>query len=136
PRTRERTVLMDLDREYTMNEICIITRAAPARLMGLRNKGHLGVGADADIVIYTPHANKETMFSLPRTVIQAGRVIVENGDVRAPHDGKTLYVSPEYDPALEVDVAEWFEKYYSIRFRNYPIALDYLHRAEEIPCGD
>ncbi|MEK6237576.1 MAG: amidohydrolase family protein, partial [Planctomycetales bacterium] len=39
PRTRERTVLMDLDREYTMNEICIITRAAPARLMGLRNKG-------------------------------------------------------------------------------------------------
>ena len=65
--------LADLDREYTLNEIAIITRAGPARILGLKHKGHLGPGADADITIYTPHENKETMFELPRYVIKAGR---------------------------------------------------------------
>ena len=37
-----------LAREYTLNEIAIVTRAGPARLLGLAAKGHLGVGADAD----------------------------------------------------------------------------------------
>ena len=32
-----------LAREYTLNEIAIVTRAGPARLLGLRDKGHLGV---------------------------------------------------------------------------------------------
>ena len=31
-------------REYTLNEIAIITRAGPARLLGLPHKGHLGAG--------------------------------------------------------------------------------------------
>ncbi|MCI0464067.1 MAG: amidohydrolase family protein, partial [Gemmataceae bacterium] len=47
------TVLADkLDREYTLEEIAIVTRAGPARALGLKYKGHLGVGADADITIY------------------------------------------------------------------------------------
>ena len=46
----QRTVLLDdLDREYTLEEIAIVTRAGPARLLGLRDKGHLGAGADADV---------------------------------------------------------------------------------------
>src|ERR671933_2355649 len=45
----KRTVLLDdLDREYTLEEIAIITRAGPARLLGLRDKGHLRVGAEYD----------------------------------------------------------------------------------------
>ncbi|MEM6799443.1 MAG: formylmethanofuran dehydrogenase subunit A [Planctomycetota bacterium] len=48
---RERCQLADLDREYSLSEVAIITRAGPARLLGLTNKGHLGVGADADITI-------------------------------------------------------------------------------------
>ena len=31
--------------------VAVITRASPARLLGLKNKGHLGVGADADITL-------------------------------------------------------------------------------------
>src|SRR5262249_34869142 len=89
PQVRERSVLANLDREYTLNEICIITRAAPARILGLSNKGHLGPGADADITIYTPDANQETMFELPRYVIKAGEIIVDKGEIREPIDGKT-----------------------------------------------
>jgi formylmethanofuran dehydrogenase subunit A len=47
-----KTALPDLDREYTLNEIAIITRAGPAKALGLKHKGHLGPGADADITIY------------------------------------------------------------------------------------
>jgi len=55
--------------------------------------------------------------------------------VREPLTGKLLYVSPEYDTSIETDIAEWFEKYYSIRFRNYPVPLDYLHDREEVACA-
>src|SRR5262249_22027215 len=34
--------LGDLDREYTLADIATITRAAPARMLGLPSKGHLG----------------------------------------------------------------------------------------------
>ena len=134
PPVRERSSLADLDREYTLSEICIITRAGPARILGLKNKGHLGAGADADVTIYTPDANKETMFELPRYVIKAGQLIVEQGEIRDPVHGKTLHVAPDYDHDVETDIAEWFEKYYSIRFRNYPVTDDYLHEHETIAC--
>ena len=131
---RERTVLADLDRQYTLNEICIITRAGPARILGLKNKGHLGVGADGDVTIYTPHDNKEIMFELPRYVIKAGQIIVEEGDIRDPVMGTSLYVAPEYDIDVEEDIAAWFDEFYTIRFGNYPVTLDYLHEAQCIPC--
>lgn len=133
PLVRERSTLYDLDREYTLNDIAIITRAGPARILGLAEKGHLGIGADADITIYTPHEDKQQMFELPRIVIKSGRVIVEQGEIRDPLVGKTLHVNPAYDHDVETDIQTWFEKYYSIRWRNYPVDLSYLHESCVIP---
>ncbi len=135
PAVRERSQLADLKREYTLNEIAIITRAGPARILGLAHKGHLGPGADADITIYTPHENKETMFTLPRYVIKAGNILCEEGDIRQEHYGKLLHVAPGYDPAAESHIAQWFEDCYSIRFRNYPVGNEYIHAAEQVACG-
>lgn len=132
PLVRQRSTLGDLTREYTLNEIAIITRAGPARILGLKHKGHLGPGADADITIYTPHENKETMFELPRTVIKSGRVLVDQGEIRETLTGKTLHVEPDYDHAVEPDIQEWFEKYYSIRWRNYPVDAGYLQGSEVV----
>lgn len=113
--------LPDLDREYTLGEIATITRAAPAKILGLKKKGHLGPGADADITIYTPHENKQIMFELPRYVIKAGNVIVEQGDVRDSPRGYTLNVAPEYDHGREADIQDWFEGHYSVNWHNYPV---------------
>jgi formylmethanofuran dehydrogenase subunit A len=135
PAVRERCQLADLTREYTLGEICTITRAGPARILGLSHKGHLGPGADADITIYTPHENKETMFELPRYVIKAGEIIVEEGEVRGSPIGKTLHVSPDYDREIEKNISEWFEQYYSVRFCNYPVSGEYLHAPHEVACG-
>ena len=90
PRVRSVACLTDLDREYSLYEIAIITRAGPARMLGLTHKGHLGAGADADVTIYTPGADKKAMFELPRFVIKAGEVIVEQGEIRAVVYGPTM----------------------------------------------
>jgi formylmethanofuran dehydrogenase subunit A len=132
PEIMRRCRLADLDREYSLREICIITRSGPARILGLANKGHLGVGADADITIYSPHENKQLMFELPRYVIKSGQIVVEDGDVRAPLDGHTLYVEPTYDTGIERDIADWFDAFYSVRFRNYPVSDADVHRARKI----
>jgi len=132
---RDRCVLGDLDREYTLGEIAIITRAAPARMLGLDHKGHLGEGADADLTIYLPNEDIQRMFELPRYVIRGGEVIVEDGEIRGEYEGTLLHVAPEYDEAAVPDIQEWFEKYYTIRFRNYPVDEHYLRRHRVMPTG-
>ncbi len=128
PKIRERTALADLTREYSLGEICTITRAAPARILGLKQKGHLGVGADADITIYTHSDDPQAMFELPRYVIKAGEVIAEEGQIRRPVPGQRLYATPDYDRGCEGHIADWFERHYSIRFANYPVSEEYLPR--------
>ncbi|REJ70430.1 MAG: formylmethanofuran dehydrogenase subunit A [Planctomycetota bacterium] len=134
PAVRERCSFPDIDREYTLGEIAVITRAGPARILGLTNKGHLGVGADADITIYTPHENKEIMFEMPRIVIKGGELVVEDTELRYAPEGRTLHVNPGYDVGREGEIGEWFEKFYSVRFRNYPVSRDYLHDPVEVDC--
>ena len=131
-KVRERCTLADLDREYTLGEIAIITRAAPARMLGLEHKGHLGPGADADVTIYTPDKDIQRMFELPRYVVRRGEVIVEEGEIRATHEGKLLHVAPAYDEAALPDIKAWFEEYYTIQWRNYPVDEHYLGEHEVV----
>ena len=123
----KRTVLLDdLDREYTLEEIAIITRAGPARLLGLRDKGHLGVGADADITIYDDREDREEMFAAPRYVIKDGHAVVEDGELRATGPGRLLRVGAEYDPSIEPTLEALFEDRYSVRFSSYPVREPWL----------
>jgi len=130
---RARCTLPDLSREYTLNEIAIITRAAPARMLGLKNKGHLGPGADADITIYQPNVDIQRMFELPRYVVRAGVIVVDNGEIKESLNGKLFHVAPDYDLAALPDIKEWFENNYSIQFNNYPVGDEYLHEHEVVP---
>jgi formylmethanofuran dehydrogenase subunit A len=116
------TALPDgLDREYTLNEIAIITRAAPARRLGLRHKGHLGIGADADVTIYHHRANREEMFSIPRYVIKSGEVVVEDGELRRADDGLLLSSRAPYDPEVSEVLAPLFGERYTVAFEHYPV---------------
>lgn len=126
PRVLERSVLKDLDREYTLQEIAIITRASPAKILGLKHKGHLGIGADGDVAIYTPGVDKKAMFELPRMVIKAGVVVVEQGEIRAEMYGPTLHASAGFDEGEIPAIKKWFEAFYTIQFANYPVDEHYL----------
>jgi formylmethanofuran dehydrogenase subunit A len=132
PKAIAKTTLLDQDREYSLFEIAIITRAGPARLLGLNSKGHLGIGADADVTIYDKQEDKEEMFSNPRYVIKEGEVLVEDGHIRKETYGQTLFVAPRFDPAVEKEIREYFDKYYTIEFENYPVQDNYLPRPQEV----
>src|SRR4051794_13154255 len=137
PRVLQRSTLRDLDREYSLYEIAIITRAGPARMLGLPHKGHLGVGADADVTIYTTGQDKKAMFELPRFVLKGGEVIVEQGEVRLERFGHTLHVAPAYDGGVVPDIKKWFESFYTIQFANYPVDEHYLaHGGTQVECGN
>lgn len=123
-KVRARSGLGDITREYSLAEIAIITRAAPARMLGLTRKGHLGPGADGDVTIYAPDDDKERMFSLPRYLIKSGQVVLDDGELRRVPEGHALHVAPEFDPAVVPDIAAWFARDSSIQFANYPVSDD------------
>jgi formylmethanofuran dehydrogenase subunit A len=108
-------------REYTLNEIAIISRAAPARLLGLTHKGHLGAGADADITVYAAGTDAAQMFSTPRYVIKAGTLVVEEGQLRRAPKGRRHHVRPAYDGAVERDLRAFFDRYGTVSFDNYAV---------------
>lgn len=128
-----KTLLPDLEREYTLNEIAIITRAGPAKCLGLTNKGHLGEGADADITVYDDHEDKELMFNAPRYVLKSGVAIIANHEFCEDYIGRILHVAPDYDETIVDSVRPFFEDYYSIEFENYAVDDSYLHDHEVIP---
>ena len=114
------SALLDgLTREYTLGEIAIVTRAGPARLLGLSHKGHLGPGADADVTVYAPDADRAKMFAAPRYVIKAGAIVVEEGQLRRAPAGARLAVHPDYDTAVTKDVKRFFDDYATVAFENY-----------------
>ena len=122
PRLLAGSALSDgLEREYTMSEIAIVTRAAPARILGLRDNGHLGIGADADVTIYAANADRATMFSTPRYVVKRGELVVEEGELRRARTGRRLHVRPAFDARITRDLAGYFDRFGTVRFANYPI---------------
>ncbi|HEX6407309.1 MAG TPA: formylmethanofuran dehydrogenase subunit A [Gemmatimonadales bacterium] len=110
-----------LSREYTLNEIAIITRAGPARLLGLKHKGHLGVGADADVTVYSRDPDIARMFASPRFVLKGGTLIVEEAQLRRAPAGRRLRLAPGYDDSLIPDLRGYFESYSTVSFANYPV---------------
>jgi formylmethanofuran dehydrogenase subunit A len=108
-----------LSREYTLDEIAIVTRAGPARLLGLPRKGHLGVGADADVTVYARDADASKMFATPRYVVKGGTLVVEEGQLRRAPQGRRLHVRPEYDRSVEASIERFFDQHSTVSFRNY-----------------
>ena len=129
-RALQRTVLADLDREYSLAEIATITSAGPARALGMPGKGHLGPGADADVTIYHDNADREHMFGHPRYVLKGGEVVVEEGQIRKVVDGREFIVRPTFDQGVEEYLRPLFEEYYTVVFDNYPVELERLEGAD------
>ncbi len=133
-KTLKRMVLPELTREYTLPEIAIITSAGPARALGLTQKGHLGVGADADIAVYNSKSNHAEMFAYPRYVIKSGELIVEEGELRRSLNGRHYAVNPDYDPAIEDYLRRLFPQQYTVAFENYPVEIERIPGLQVQPC--
>jgi formylmethanofuran dehydrogenase subunit A len=134
PRALSRIVLPELDREYTLYEIAIITSAGPARALGLSNKGHLGVGADGDVAVYHDTKDAARMFAYPRYVLKGGEVVIEEGEIRKAVEGKGILSRPTYDPKVEEFIRPLFQQYYTMSFDNYPVEMERIEHPDIRPC--
>ncbi len=118
--------LKSLNREYSLYEIATMTRAGAAKLIGLHDRGHLGVGAGADITVYTEQADVEAMFSKPAYVFKDGELVVKDGVVTKVTWGKTHTAKPAFDLGVEKDLKQYFDKYHTIQCDNFKISDDEL----------
>lgn len=116
--------LPTLNREYSLYEIAILTRAGPARSLGLKDRGHLGPGASADITVYFDKADREAMFTKPELVFKNGELIVRDGKVVKVVQGATHVTRPEYDKAIEKPLKEYFDRYHTMRMENFKLSDD------------
>ena len=118
------STLASLDREYSLYEIAIMTRAGPARSLGLRDRGHLGAGACADITVYDDNPDREAMFATPEFVFKNGELIVRNGRIVKVVNGTTHVARPSYDKAIEKKIKPYFDAFHTMRMENYRLSDD------------
>ncbi|HZJ90036.1 MAG TPA: amidohydrolase family protein [Oscillospiraceae bacterium] len=93
-----RSCLKSIQREFSLSEIARLTRSGPASSLGLANKGQLGVGADADLVIYSDQIDREQMFREPLLIMKGGEPVGLN---QRWQQAASIWRSPvpEYDRA-------------------------------------
>lgn len=138
------TTLPSIDVEKSLYEVIHMTRSLPARVLGLENKGHLGVGADADIAIYNLNP-LETDFSnefekvykalkVSEFTIKGGEIIAKNGELVKEVYGRTFWVDARKNADLEIikpDLQNYFQ-YYSIQLSNYGVEERWLRKPERV----
>jgi formylmethanofuran dehydrogenase subunit A len=118
------SILPTITRQYTLDEVAIITRAGPARSLGLQDRGHLGVGACADITVYKDDADREAMFKTPELVFKNGELVVKNGKVVKVVHGATHVVRPHYDRAIEAPLEDYFSRFQTVAMENFKLPDD------------
>ncbi|MEM2147741.1 MAG: formylmethanofuran dehydrogenase subunit A [Candidatus Bathyarchaeia archaeon] len=138
PKARSRSLLQSIDRELDFSEIAIMTRAGQAKALGLNCKGHLGVGADADIAIY--NFNPETTdpsrkykavrraFKKAAYTIKNGQIVAKDGEVLRHVNGATFWLNVQTrEPAvLTAEMQRRFKEYWTVEYENYPVSENYL----------
>ena len=116
--------LTSLNREYSLYEIAIMTRAGAAKLIGLNDRGHLRVGAGADITVYTDQADREAMIAKPDYVFKDGELVVKDGKVVKVVWGTTHTTKPAFDIGVEKDLKDYFDRYHTMQLDNVKIHDD------------
>ncbi len=146
-RALRKSVLPSIDREYSLYDIAIVTRASPAKLLGVESfKGHLGIGADADVAIYDINPNEVDIsknydvfikaFSRAWMVIKSGEIVVKEGEVVKTVYGKTFYVKPEIPEDVEKNLMSYlepaFKQYYTVALDNFVIGKHEIRNPFEV----
>jgi len=144
-RARHKSLLPTIDREYTFYELAIATRAGQAKSLGLKDKGHLGVGADADIAIYNVNPEEvdpsrqykrvRKAFKNAEYTIKDGQIVVKQGEIVKSVDGRIFWVKPELSSSrMEISpkLKESFEDYYTVQYENYIVPEHHLANSHPI----
>lgn len=134
---RQASRLATLERELSYAEIATITRAGPARLLGLTDRGHLSPGAVADVAVYRDQADKTAMFARADLVFKDGVLVLRDGTVVDVSWGKALHVDPAFDTVIERRLNNFYDRYYGLDPAIFGVPDDIAGRPDrfaEVPC--
>jgi formylmethanofuran dehydrogenase subunit A len=143
-KAQKKSLLPSLNRELSLYELAIVTRAGQAKALGLKSKGHLGVGADADVAIYNVNPEKIDIARKYKTVrrafgnaaytIKDGKVVVKDGEIIQHAEGRTIWLDVQTSEQLKVDdeIKRKFKEYWTVEFENYPVTDHYLKISDPI----
>ena len=143
---RNKLDLPDIDREYTFSEMAVVTRAGTAKALGLKQKGHLGLGADADVAVYNLNPTKvdpSQEYRLVRKALKRAaftikdcRIVVKNGEIVEAPAGRTYWVDSEVSEGLmrkvESEIRDTFTDYYTLQMDNYAMDDSELVRSSRV----
>ncbi|TXT56110.1 MAG: Protein FwdA [Candidatus Thorarchaeota archaeon] len=147
PIVHERSHLSEIDREWSIYEVAISTRAAPSKILGLeKDKGNLGVGADADICVLDSDPTKINLADNPQKIISLfensyltiknGLVVAKEGTIEKTQNGRVWSVSPSVEKSLAARVTQelqgLFKRWYTHSFNNYPVPERYRRPYEHV----
>lgn len=138
PAAMELTTLPSIRREYSLGEIAAMTRAAPARLFGLKDRGHLGSGTVADVAVYSDNADRARMFAAAALVFKDGKLVVRDGKVTREHWGRALTVRPGFDSNIDRRLRDYYGERYGLAhdFMKVPEpAIGRPEPFERVPCA-
>ena len=122
PDARRYSNLHQIKRCYNLYDISTMTRAAPAKILGLKKYGSLKPGSVADISVYKYSNNFEKMFSSAYLVFKNGINIVKKGKITSYKKGKTHYLNLDYRKSICKDIQNWFDKEYAFDIDNLNVS--------------
>jgi formylmethanofuran dehydrogenase subunit A len=149
-RARKKSLLPSIDRELSLYELAIVTRAGQAKALGLKEKGHLGVGADADVAIYNINPERvdpskkfvsaRKAFDRAAYTIKDGEIVVKDGEIVKQVFGKTYWVDVECArnhcrttrAKANAEIKKKFKDYWTVEYENYPIREGFLHSSAPV----
>jgi formylmethanofuran dehydrogenase subunit A len=143
-KAQKKSLLPSIDRELSLYELAILTRAGQSKSLGLTDKGHLGVGADADIAVYNLNPETTDIAQNPKAVrdafggaaytIKDGNVLVQNGEIVQTASGKTMWLDVNTTEQVKVDddMKRRFKEYWTVEYDNYPVYDHYVKVSDPI----
>jgi len=149
-KARKRSLLQGIDREYDLYDVAVVTRAGQAKALGMKSKGHLGLGADADIAVYDlnpkvtdcsrDYWTVRRAFEKTAHTIKGGEVVAKNGVITKSVTGKTMWADTgasscaedAFCPEVLRDLKKRFREYWTVEMENYVIPESYLKSSAQI----
>jgi formylmethanofuran dehydrogenase subunit A len=137
-KAQKKSLLPSIKRELSLYELAIVTRAGQAKALGLKNKGHLGIGADADIAIYNVNPQTIDIARKYKTVrkafrnaaytIKDGQIVVKDGEIIKHADGRTMWLDVQTAEPCVIDeeMKKKFRQYWTVEYDNYPVYDHYV----------
>jgi formylmethanofuran dehydrogenase subunit A len=130
------TEIHGIDRELTLYEIAKMTRAGPAKALGLSGMyGSLAPGMDANVAVFNLDYKKmpadpekiEQAFQRALWFIKSGEIVVKDGEITSHGNKRTIWVNAKVkeNPQVIRDIHEKFIKDYTVNLDNYSVR-DYL----------